>query len=94
MTATSSLDDHQQELLDMAQKLEEARKLIAEATRIHARPAATEQAAAGLTLEAALKAHQLLEASLPALLLALRASYQLHGRTYMALRGEPMPESA
>ena len=94
MTDTSGLDDHQRELLEMEQKVEAAGKLILEATRIHAQPTATELESDGsLTLESALRAHQLLEAGLAPLLLALRASYRLHARTYKALRGKPMPET-
>lgn len=97
MVDTSGLDDHQQELLEMRQKLDAAIKLIRQAETI----AETEAAAKARdgddpsrTTLAALQMYRLAVESLRPLTRAVQVSYHLHGRTYMALQGKPMPEQS
>ena len=92
MTNTDSSDDHQQELHDMQEKLDEALQLIRKAARLQADPVAIERGM--LTPVEQLQYQQALEASLAPLILALQHSYRLHVRTYKALKGKPPAESA
>ena len=97
MTDTSSLDDHQRELLKMQENLDAAVKLIQQAQQVQVNEEAAKAQDGdnpGRTLLAALAMHRLAVESLVPLTRAVRVSYQLHGRTYMDLQGKPLPESS